>query len=84
MFRDGQLRRKLGPVIFHNSNSQDRLIEELQGKLGIGHTERRRKQPDDWLTEGVVVMSNPQRTREGGALPAVDKVEGCEALAAVF
>lgn len=60
----------------NKSNSQDRLIEELQGKLGIGRVERRRKQqPDDWLTEGVIVMSNPQRTREEGAQPAVDKVE---------
>lgn len=79
MFREGLLRRKLGPVIVHKSNSQDRLIEELQGKLGIGRVERRRKQPlDDWMTEGVIVMSNPQRTREEGVVPSVDKVrEGC-------
>ncbi|XP_071350612.1 uncharacterized protein [Trachinotus anak] len=65
MYREGLLRRKMGPIIVNKSNSQDRLIEELQGKLGIGRVERRRKQqPDDWLTEGVIVMSNPQRTRE--------------------
>ncbi|XP_051272518.1 mucin-5AC isoform X1 [Dicentrarchus labrax] len=75
MFREGMLRRKMGPVIVNKSNSQDRLIEELQGKLGIGRAERRRKQPDDWLTEGVIVMSNPQRTREEGAHPCVDKVD---------
>ncbi|KAM9760024.1 uncharacterized protein ACNS7B_006386 isoform 1-T1 [Menidia menidia] len=75
MFREGLLRRKMGPVIVNKSNSQDRLIEELQGKLGIGRVERRRKQqPDDWLTEGVIVMSNPQRTREEGILPSVDKI----------
>lgn len=66
----------MGPVIVNKSNSQDRLIEELQGKLGIGRVERRRKQqPDDWLTEGVIVMSNPQRTREEGIQPSVDKVD---------
>lgn len=70
------MRRKMGPVIVNKSNSQDRLIQELQGKLGIGRAERRRKQqPDDWLTEGVIVMSNPQRTREEGASPSVDKVD---------
>eukprot|EP00064_Thunnus_orientalis_P007181 superscaffoldBa00000782_g7200 len=76
MYREGLLRRKMGPVIVNKSNSQDRLIEELQGKLGIGRVERRRKQqPDDWLTEGVIVMSNPQRAREERALPSVDKIQ---------
>ncbi|KAJ3602743.1 hypothetical protein NHX12_030491, partial [Muraenolepis orangiensis] len=75
MYRDGLLRRQLGPVIVNKSNSQDRLIQELQGKLGIGRVERRRKQqPDDWMTEGVIVMSNPQRTREEGVVPSVDKI----------
>ncbi|KAM9476204.1 uncharacterized protein pxnb isoform 2-T2 [Clarias gariepinus] len=64
MYRDGIIRRKMGPVIFHKSNSQDRLIEELQGKLGIPRKERPKKQPDDWLTEGVIVMSNPKRLRD--------------------
>lgn len=76
MFREGMLRRKMGPVIVNKSNSQDRLIEELQGKLGIGRVERKRKQqPDDWMTEGVIVMSNPQRTREERVQPSVDKVD---------
>nr|XP_055024340.1 uncharacterized protein pxnb isoform X1 [Misgurnus anguillicaudatus] len=65
MYRDGLIRRKMGPIIFHKSNSQDRLIEELQGKLGIGRKERiKKQQSDDWLTEGVIVMSNPKRSRE--------------------
>lgn len=77
MLRDGVIRRKMGPLILNKSSSQDLLIEELQGKLGIGRSERRRKkQPDDWLTEGVIVMSNPQRSREEAAPPIVDKVEG--------
>lgn len=78
MYREGMLRRKMGPIIVNKSNSQDRLIEELQGKLGIGRAERsirRKQQPDDWLTEGVIVMSNPQRTREERAPPSVDKVD---------
>ncbi|XP_029357861.1 paxillin a isoform X1 [Echeneis naucrates] len=71
MYREGLLRRKMGPIIVNKSNSQDRLIEELQGKLGIGRVEHRRKQqPDDWLTEGVIVMSNPQRTREEVTQPS--------------
>ncbi|XP_061544135.1 uncharacterized protein LOC133408855 [Phycodurus eques] len=75
MYKDGVVRRKMGPVIVNKSNSQDRLIEELQGKLGIGHAKRRRKQqPDDWLTEGVIVMSKPQRIREETALPPLDKI----------
>ncbi|KAM8916778.1 paxillin-like isoform 3-T3 [Spinachia spinachia] len=76
MFREGMLRRKMGPVIVNKSNSQDRLIMELQGKLGIGRVERKRKQqPDDWMTEGVVVMSYPQRTREERVQPSVDKIQ---------
>ncbi|XP_056448692.1 uncharacterized protein pxnb isoform X1 [Gadus chalcogrammus] len=74
MLRDGLLRRKVGPVIVNKSNSQDRLIEELQGKLGIGRAERRRKQQDDWLTEGVIVMSKPQRLRMDGAAAEVEKI----------
>ncbi|CAB1353970.1 unnamed protein product [Coregonus sp. 'balchen'] len=77
MYRDGHLlRRKLGPVIFTKSSSQDCLIAELQGKLGIecAVERRRKKQSDDWLTEGVIVMNNPQRTREDRASPVVDKI----------
>ncbi|XP_042579126.1 LIM domain-binding protein 3-like isoform X2 [Cyprinus carpio] len=75
MFRDGHMHKKMGPLILNKSNSQDLLIEELQGKLGIGRTVRPQKQPDDWLTEGVIVCSNPQRLREeGGVSPTVDKI----------
>ncbi|XP_053536229.1 protein piccolo isoform X2 [Ictalurus punctatus] len=73
MYRDGIIRRKMGPVIFHKSNSQDRLIEELQGKLGIARKERPKKLPDDWLTEGVIVMSNPKRSRDDHSRE-VDKI----------
>ncbi|XP_077097921.1 paxillin a isoform X7 [Siphateles boraxobius] len=75
MFRDGHMHRKMGPLILNKSNSQDLLIEELQGKLGIGRTGRPRKRPDDWLTEGIIVCSNPTRLREeGGVSPTVDKI----------
>lgn len=75
MYRDGHQRRKMGPVIVNKNSSQDRLIEELQGKFGIGRSERRRKN-DDWLTEGVIIMSKPQRSRPDGpdADGNVDKV----------
>lgn len=78
MYREGMLRRKMGPIIVNKSNSQDRLIEELQGKLGIGRMElnaRRKRNPEDWLTEGVIVVSNPQRKREESADTAVAKVD---------
>lgn len=74
MNRDGQLRRKMGPIIVNKNSSQDRLIEELQGKFGIGRSERRCKQSDEWLTEGVVVTSKPQRFRPEGCGSEVDKV----------
>ncbi|XP_026199451.1 protein piccolo-like [Anabas testudineus] len=74
MYRDGHLRRKMGPIIVNKNSSQDRLIEELQGKFGIGRSERRRKQSDDWLTEGVIVTSKPQRFRPDGATSEVDKI----------
>ncbi|CAB1321802.1 unnamed protein product [Coregonus sp. 'balchen'] len=76
MYRESHPRRgRVGPIIVNKSSSQDRLIEELQGKLGIGRlADRRRKQPDDWLTEGVIVMSKPQRFRGDGAANEVDKI----------
>ncbi|XP_053727323.1 uncharacterized protein LOC128762823 isoform X2 [Synchiropus splendidus] len=74
MYRDGQLRKKMGPIIVNKNTSQDRLIEELQGKFGIGRSERRRKQSDDWLTDGVVVTSKPQRFRPEGGSSEVDKM----------
>uniref|UniRef100_A0A669EFG9 Paxillin n=1 Tax=Oreochromis niloticus TaxID=8128 RepID=A0A669EFG9_ORENI len=74
MYREAHLRRKMGPIIVNKNSSQDRLIEELQGKLGIGRSERRRKQSDDWLTEGVIITSKPQRYRPDGAASEVDKI----------
>ncbi|KAM9821677.1 uncharacterized protein pxnb isoform X1 [Syngnathus typhle] len=74
MYRDGLLRRKMGPVIVNKNSSQDRLIEELQGKFGIARSERRRKQPDEWIMDGFVVTAKPQRFRPDGAVGEVDKI----------
>ncbi|MED6275815.1 hypothetical protein CHARACLAT_030254 [Characodon lateralis] len=74
MYRDGHLRRKMGPIIVNKNSSQDRLIEELQGKFGICRSERRHKQSDEWLTEGVVVTSKPQRFHPEGSGSEVDKI----------
>ncbi|KAM9821680.1 paxillin isoform 3-T4 [Syngnathus typhle] len=74
MYRDGLLRRKMGPVIVNKNSSQDRLIEELQGKFGIARSERRRKQPDEWIMDGFVVTAKPQRFRPDGAVGEVDKM----------
>lgn len=75
MFGEGHMRRKMGPLVLNKTNSQDRLIEELQGKLGIGRSERAQKKATHWLTEGVIVCSSPQRLRaECCVSPAVEKV----------
>ncbi|XP_069475840.1 paxillin isoform X2 [Ambystoma mexicanum] len=66
MTRDLSPRRKLGPAIFHKTVSQDRLIEELHGKLGIGKQEHWKSQEDDWLTEGVIITSRPPKKQRDG------------------
>ncbi|XP_026574394.1 paxillin [Pseudonaja textilis] len=69
MCRDLSPRRKLGPVLFHKTISQDRLIEELQDRLGISRVEEEenRQSPDDWLTEGVIITSRPQKKNRDGS-----------------
>ncbi|XP_063000302.1 arp2/3 complex-activating protein rickA-like isoform X1 [Elgaria multicarinata webbii] len=67
MCRDLSPRRKLGPAIFHKTVSQDRLIEELQDRLGISKPEQEEwRNPDDWLTEGVIIISRPQKKEQDG------------------
>ncbi|XP_071880382.1 paxillin isoform X3 [Anas platyrhynchos] len=75
MNRDLSPRRKLGPAIFHKSESQDRLIEELQDRLGIAKQEEQEewKSQDDWLTEGVVITATPQGEEQNGG-QQVEKV----------
>lgn len=75
MYRDLSPRRKLGPAIFHKTDSQDRLIEELQDRLGIAQQEQEEWQSqDDWLTEGVIITARPQGEEQNGG-QQVEKVE---------
>ncbi|PKU37957.1 paxillin isoform x2 [Limosa lapponica baueri] len=74
MYRDLSPRRKLGPAIFHKTESQDRLVEELQDRLGIAKQEQEEwKSQDDWLTEGVIVTAAPQGEEQNGG-QQVEKV----------
>ncbi|XP_072792235.1 paxillin isoform X2 [Taeniopygia guttata] len=67
MSRDLSPRRKLGPAIFHKTESQDRLIEELQDRLGIDNQEQEEWQSQDaWLTEGVIVTARPRGEEQSG------------------
>ncbi|XP_078083017.1 paxillin a isoform X7 [Mustelus asterias] len=66
MYREDLPRRKFGPVIFNKNVSQDRLIEELHGRLGIEKKEPKNRKVDDWLTEGLVITSKPVRKHEEG------------------
>ncbi|XP_059511118.1 paxillin-like isoform X5 [Stegostoma tigrinum] len=66
MNREELPRRKFGPVIFNKNLSQDRLIEELHGRLGIEKKEPKNRKVDDWLTEGLVITSKPVRKHEEG------------------
>ncbi|KAM6377722.1 paxillin isoform 2-T2 [Pluvialis apricaria] len=74
MYRDLSPRRKLGPAIFHKTESQDRLIEELQDRLGIAKQEQEeQKSQGDWLTEGVIITARPQGEEQNGG-QQVEKV----------
>ncbi|XP_062890527.1 paxillin a isoform X2 [Mobula hypostoma] len=67
MYHEDLPRRKFGPVIFNKNVTQDRLIAELHGKLGIEKKEPKSKPVDDWLTEGLVITSKPVRKCEKGS-----------------
>ncbi|KAH0625456.1 hypothetical protein JD844_014985 [Phrynosoma platyrhinos] len=74
MCRDLSPRRKLGPAIFYKSVSQDRLIEELEDRLGISKPEQEEwRSPDNWMTEGVIIISRPQKKEQDGG-QQVEKV----------
>ncbi|XP_029881918.1 paxillin isoform X3 [Aquila chrysaetos chrysaetos] len=80
MYRELSPRRKLGPAIFHKTESQDRLIEELQDRLGIAKQEQEeRKSQDDWLTEGVIITARPQGEEHNGG-QQVEKVTSAPPL----
>ncbi|XP_032803038.2 paxillin isoform X2 [Petromyzon marinus] len=61
MYNSKQPRRRMGPVIYNKSMKQDKVIQELQSRLGIfkKEGEETKKPVDEWLTEGVIVMSEP-------------------------
>lgn len=61
MSRDLSPRRKFGPAIYNKSPSQDRLIEELHGRFGIDKQETSKTPEDNWLTEGVIITSQPAK-----------------------
>lgn len=54
MTRDGPQRRRLGPILVNKTSSQDRMIQELQGRLGLGRPDHHQHQhhPDHWMTPG--------------------------------
>lgn len=75
MYRDLSPRRKLGPAIFHETESRDGEMEELQDRLGIAKQEQDEWQSQgDWLTQGVIVAARPQG-KEQNAGEQVEKVE---------
>ncbi|XP_039936878.1 paxillin isoform X1 [Hirundo rustica] len=75
MSRDLSPRRKLGPAIFHKTESRDHLIEELQDRLGIDNQQEQEEwqSQDAWLTEGVTVTARPRGEEQSGA-QQVEKV----------
>ncbi|XP_038618680.1 paxillin [Tachyglossus aculeatus] len=69
--------RRPGPVILQQTPSQDRLISELRGRLGLGPAEEVAADaggPEAWLTEGVVITVQPRGRQDGGQL--IEKVVG--------
>ncbi|XP_039327673.2 paxillin isoform X1 [Saimiri boliviensis] len=77
MSREPSPRRRLDPATLSRTPSQERLIAELQGRLGIQPeaeepAEAAGLSAQDWLTEGVVITVQPRGKRAGGQL--VEKV----------
>ncbi|XP_064128350.1 paxillin isoform X5 [Loxodonta africana] len=77
MSREPSPRRRRDPSSLSRTPSQERLIAELQGRLGIQleaeeSTAVAGPAAEDWLTEGVVITVQPRGRRAGGQL--VEKV----------
>lgn len=74
MSREPSPRRRLDPATLSRNPSQERLIAELQGRLGIQLEAEELAEPSaqDWLTEGVVITVQPRGRQAGGQL--VEKV----------
>ncbi|EGV93158.1 Paxillin [Cricetulus griseus] len=78
MSREPSPRRRLDPATLSRTPSQEQLIAELQGRLGIQleSEEVAGASAQDWLTEGVVITVQPRGRRAGGQL--VEKMHGLE------
>lgn len=79
MSREPSPRRRLDPATLSRTPSQERLIAELQGRLGIqpeveDAARAAGASTEDWMTEGVVITVQPRGRRAGGQL--VEKVVG--------
>lgn len=74
MSREPSPRRRLDPASLSRNPSQEQLIAELQGRLGIqlAAEEVAGTPEQDWLTEGVVITVQPRGRQAGGQL--VEKV----------
>ncbi|XP_077016114.1 paxillin isoform X4 [Tamandua tetradactyla] len=77
MSRESSPRRRLDPTTLSRTPSQERLIVELQGRLGIQPEAEEAvgatgTSPEDWLTEGVAITVQPHGRQAGGQL--VEKV----------
>lgn len=77
MSREPSPRRRPDPAALSRTPSQEQLIAELQGRLGIQPEAEEAAGPagasaQDWLTEGVVITVQPRGRRAGGQL--VEKV----------
>ncbi|PNJ82408.1 PXN isoform 6 [Pongo abelii] len=77
MSREPSPRRRLDPATLSRTPSQEQLIAELQGRLGIQPeaeelAEAAGPSAQDWLTEGVIITVQPRGKRAGGQL--IEKV----------
>ncbi|XP_045222605.2 paxillin isoform X9 [Macaca fascicularis] len=77
MSREPSPRRRLDPATLSRTPSQEQLIAELQGRLGIQPeaeepAEAAGPSAQDWLTEGIVITVQPRGKRAGRQL--VEKV----------
>lgn len=81
MSREPSPRRRLDPAALSRTPSQERLIAELQGRLGIqpeaeADVGDSGTSAEDWLAEGIIITVQPRGRRAGGQL--VEKVAGPE------
>lgn len=79
MSREPSPRRRLDPATLSRTPSQEQLIAELQGRLGIQPEAEEAAgaagaPAEDWMTEGVIITVQPRGRRAGGQL--VEKVVG--------